>query len=292
MTPAFLCPSQLVPGLWDFRGCSVALSRNFALPCSVITPLQTGSCTDCSHSSACHVLAVQFFVLPRTVSRHVPPSIDVSIFETFAKKRCKETRTTGHATSRRRRVALPLVQKLQGQLWATRNIVLCCSPSRAEDGDSAQRAAVSKVLECQAGKRGREEPKPKSRNRRRLTARSKAKALQHWRLMLGHRRRTQQRMCSIFHCLAKRTLQASCSSVRMAHSSDTTWDKRLLNLLATAHVLWSHGRRTFGRMCSLEDGRQPQVTKGYGTDTDGVDRLSCSIHILRSMPVCSCVCCM
>ena len=157
-----------------------------------------------------HVLAVQFFVLPRTVSSHVATSIDVFIFETFAKKRCKETRTTGHATSRRRRVALPLVEELRSQLRATRNIFLCCTPSRAEDGDSAQRAAVSKVLACQAEKRGCEEPKPKSRNRRRLTTRPKAKALQHWKLMLGRRRRTQQRMCSIFHCLAKGTLQSSC----------------------------------------------------------------------------------
>ena len=106
-----------------------------------------------------HVLAVQFFVLPRTVSSHVATNIDVSILETLAQKRCKETRTTGHATLRRRRVALPLVEELWSQLWATRNIFLCCSPSCAEYGDSAQRTAVSKVLECQAEKRGREEPK-------------------------------------------------------------------------------------------------------------------------------------
>ena len=159
-----------------------------------------------------HVLAVQFFVLPRTVSRHVATSIDVFIFETFAKKRCKETRTTGHTSC--------VVEELWSQLWATRNIFLCWTPLRAEDGDSAQRAAVSKVLDCQAEKRGREEPKPKSRNRRRLTSRPKAKALQHWKLMLGHRRRTQQRLCSIFHCLAKGTLQSSCNSLGMAYSSD------------------------------------------------------------------------
>ena len=51
---------------------------------------------------------------------------------------------------RRRRVALPLVEELPSRLWATRNIVLDCSPSRVEDGDSAQRAVVSEVLECQA----------------------------------------------------------------------------------------------------------------------------------------------
>ena len=154
-----------------------------------------------------------------TVSSHVATSIDVFIFETFAKKRCKETRTTAHATSRRRRVALPLVEELWSQLWATRNIFLCCTPSRAQDGDSAQRAAVSKVFEGQAEKRGRGEPKPKSRNRRRLTT-PKTKALQHWKIILGHRSRTQQRMCSIFHCLAKGTLQSSCNSLGMAYSSD------------------------------------------------------------------------
>ena len=120
---------------------------------------------------------------------------------------------------RHRRVALPVVEELRSQLWTTQNIFLCCSPSRAEDGDSAQRA-VSKVLECQAEKRGREEPKLKSRNRRRLTSRPKAKAHQHWKLFLGNRRWTQQRMCSIFHCLAKRTLQSSCNSLQMAYSSD------------------------------------------------------------------------
>ena len=50
-----------------------------------------------------HVLAVQFFVLPRSVVRHVAPSIDGYILETPARKRCEERRTTGHATSRRRR---------------------------------------------------------------------------------------------------------------------------------------------------------------------------------------------
>ena len=48
----------------------------------------------------------------------------------------------------------------------------------------------------------------------------KAKALQHWQLILGHRRRAQQRMCSTFHCLAERTLHSSCDAFRMASSSD------------------------------------------------------------------------
>ena len=170
-----------------------------------------------------HVLAVQFFFLPRTVSSHVATNIDVSILETLAQKRCKETRTTGHATSRRRRVALPLVEEFRSQLWATRNIFLCCSPSRAEYGDSAQRTAVSKVLECQAEKRGREEPKTQEQKPTAADDPPQIQSTPTPGLMFGHRSRTQQRMCSIFHCLAKRMLQSSCNSLRMAYSSDGRW---------------------------------------------------------------------
>ena len=49
-----------------------------------------------------HVLAVQFFVLPRSVVRHNAPSIDGYILETPARKHCEERRSTGHAILRRR----------------------------------------------------------------------------------------------------------------------------------------------------------------------------------------------